>query len=311
MPGIILGSLPTGSNFITQGPDKLLMILRDPPGSGSSAEWSSGTVSVYEKVDTHTQSNEGSLNVTTSLGGDVTLVTGVGVAFEQQTSTSDDLNVQSTLNTEITNSTTKSHTLSINEAISTSDDPSLVGTLGDVYIGQSTNLFFGKAREVGFHRTNGEINLGVKDVMTVGSKFKTQFNYTHYYIESYLLPNLEAMRNNLLIPVTPEEYNSFQNTTDGLKFITMLSPEDPNFGTNNSDKVWGDRAVKDDVLEGPSYKIVLPQRLIDEKATNVYTIQKGEVKKMIYQTPWYVDGEIKGLIEYSIILPEDMPHYVR
>ena len=53
------------------------------------------------------------------------------------------------------------------------------------------------------------------------------------------------------------------------------------------------------------------KRLIDEKATNVYTIQKGDVRKMIYQTPWYVDGEIKGLIEYSIILPEEMPHYVR
>ncbi|MBE6335578.1 MAG: diguanylate cyclase [Lentimicrobiaceae bacterium] len=53
------------------------------------------------------------------------------------------------------------------------------------------------------------------------------------------------------------------------------------------------------------------KRLIDEKATNVYTIQKGEVRKMIYQTPWYVDGEIKGLVEYSIILPENMPHYIR
>ncbi len=53
------------------------------------------------------------------------------------------------------------------------------------------------------------------------------------------------------------------------------------------------------------------KRLIGEKATNVYTIQKGELKKMIYQTPWYVDGEIKGLIEYSIILPDEMPHYVR
>ena len=53
------------------------------------------------------------------------------------------------------------------------------------------------------------------------------------------------------------------------------------------------------------------KRLINEKATNVYTIQKGDVKKMIYQTPWYVDGEIKGLIEYSIILPEEMPHYIR
>lgn len=53
------------------------------------------------------------------------------------------------------------------------------------------------------------------------------------------------------------------------------------------------------------------KRLINYKETNVYTIQKGDVKKMIYQTPWYVDGEIKGLIEYSITLPNDIPHYVR
>lgn len=53
------------------------------------------------------------------------------------------------------------------------------------------------------------------------------------------------------------------------------------------------------------------KRLIDNKETNVYTIQKAETKKMIYQTPWYVDGEIKGLIEYSIILPDDIPHYQR
>lgn len=53
------------------------------------------------------------------------------------------------------------------------------------------------------------------------------------------------------------------------------------------------------------------KRLIAEKQTNVYTIQKGDVRKMIYQTPWYVEGEIKGLIEYSIVLPDEMPHYQR
>ena len=37
--GIILGFLPTGNNFITEGPTLLQMILRDPPGTGSSAQW--------------------------------------------------------------------------------------------------------------------------------------------------------------------------------------------------------------------------------------------------------------------------------
>ena len=35
--GIIFGELSTGNNFVTTGPDDIAMILRDPPGSGSSA----------------------------------------------------------------------------------------------------------------------------------------------------------------------------------------------------------------------------------------------------------------------------------
>lgn len=52
-------------------------------------------------------------------------------------------------------------------------------------------------------------------------------------------------------------------------------------------------------------------RLLEKKETNVYTISKNNVNKLIYQTPWYENGDIKGLIEFSIILPEDIPHYIR
>ena len=37
-----------------------------------------------------------------------------------------------------------------------------------------------------------------------------------------------------------------------------------------------------------------------------------KVKKLIYQTPWYKeDGTFGGLIEYSIEIPFEMPHFVR
>lgn len=53
------------------------------------------------------------------------------------------------------------------------------------------------------------------------------------------------------------------------------------------------------------------ERLIAEKQTHSYTIEKGDVKKIIYQTPWYKDGEIAGLIEFSFVIPHEMPHYIR
>lgn len=32
---------------------------------------------------------------------------------------------------------------------------------------------------------------------------------------------------------------------------------------------------------------------------------------MIYQTVWKEDGKIAGLVEFSIVLPEEMPHHDR
>ncbi len=45
--------------------------------------------------------------------------------------------------------------------------------------------------------------------------------------------------------------------------------------------------------------------------TNTYRITKNGRDKIIYQTPWKKDGEIMGLVELSIQLPEEMPHYIR
>ena len=45
--------------------------------------------------------------------------------------------------------------------------------------------------------------------------------------------------------------------------------------------------------------------------TNVYTIEKKGVKKLIYQTPWYVEGEFMGFMELSMEIPFEMKHCVR
>ena len=35
------------------------------------------------------------------------------------------------------------------------------------------------------------------------------------------------------------------------------------------------------------------------------------VRKMIYQTAWKEHGEIRGLVEISMEIPAEMPHYIR
>jgi transcriptional regulator with PAS, ATPase and Fis domain len=51
--------------------------------------------------------------------------------------------------------------------------------------------------------------------------------------------------------------------------------------------------------------------LMERRQSNVYTIEKKGIKKFIYQSPWYLDGEYAGFIELSLEVPFDMPHFVR
>jgi hypothetical protein len=51
--------------------------------------------------------------------------------------------------------------------------------------------------------------------------------------------------------------------------------------------------------------------LLETRGTNVYTIEKDGVKKLIYQAPWYRDGEPAGMVELSLEIPFDLPHFVR
>ena len=51
--------------------------------------------------------------------------------------------------------------------------------------------------------------------------------------------------------------------------------------------------------------------LLASGATNVYTIEKNGVKKLIYQAPWYQDGANAGLVELSLEIPFELPHFVR
>jgi transcriptional regulator with PAS, ATPase and Fis domain len=46
-------------------------------------------------------------------------------------------------------------------------------------------------------------------------------------------------------------------------------------------------------------------------APNSYTIEKGGVRKLIHQIPWYKDGVFSGVVELSLVLPENLPHFVR
>ena len=54
------------------------------------------------------------------------------------------------------------------------------------------------------------------------------------------------------------------------------------------------------------------EELLSSGGTNVYTVEKNGVRKLIYQSAWKdPSGAVAGLVEISLVLPDEMPHFVR
>ncbi len=260
MNGIILGSLPTGNNFVTSGPDVVEMILRDPPGTGSSAEWTSGTVTSKSTSYGGVWSTENEVIATGKFGFDITTLTGgIGIGKIDEIKNTYDASAGLNVTTQGESASTWSRSVTTTRTISTSSASEYVGANGDVFIGSATNLIYGLARDVNFRRqgTSDKAALELKDVVTTGLNFKTMFNYTENYVENVLLPNLRSMRNSLLQTVASTQ--GFSNTTGHTVYLTTLAADDPRFGSSNHDKkAWGSKATKHVSISGPSYTMIAP-----------------------------------------------------
>ena len=259
--GIILGALPSGSNFVTAGPDKVVMILRDPAGSGSSASWQKGSSHSTVNTNTVTTTSDDMVNTLSHLGAETDVASGaIAMYVIQKMEAKQDVEVGLEMNYSYEGTHTTTTTVTTTKTISTSDSPDFVGADGDVFIGTSTNLLFGNARQVLVKKAlDGTYSIGSEDGLMTSTQFATEFSYTQHYIENTLIPNLEKLRNDLIKPVSASEYETWKNTTDEMKYITTLSEDDKRFGSDNGDvTVWGSLAKEGTFVAGPSYRAVKP-----------------------------------------------------
>ncbi|MCR5849416.1 MAG: LamG domain-containing protein [Bacteroidaceae bacterium] len=271
MEGILMGDLSTGNNFITSGPDKLVMILRDPPGTGSSAEWTTGTATSVTKLENDTWSDSAESGFTSHLGHTEDFITGSGtvtvanttlVASSCKIEDKDDLTFHVTEENEGEKGETIETTISVEETVATSGEPDFVGADGDVFVGQATNIIFGNARHVGFITDGANFEIGLRNVISTSLDFGTTFSYTQSYIENTLFPNFELMRENLLTTTTQDSINAFQPSNGvgvhdlgknaGNLYLTTLKPDDDHYGESGYYTVIiprGEKVMPDNLTE--------------------------------------------------------------
>jgi hypothetical protein len=235
MTGIILGSLPTGNNFVTAGPEKVSMVLRDPPGTNSFTEWKTGSSKTISKVEGSTFTENFAASFKHKFGFHKVIGIGAGIIDMEETEACDDLEVGAKTEYENETSTTWVETTSVTQSISTSASPEYVGAQGDVFIGHSSNLLFGKVRDLDLRRQSGnDVEIGLEDIFQTSIQFGTMFMYTQNYIENVMLPNYELMRKKFLTTTTQSNIDTYHNDTDHTVYLTTLSPDDPKFGTEGT-----------------------------------------------------------------------------
>jgi transcriptional regulator with PAS, ATPase and Fis domain len=53
------------------------------------------------------------------------------------------------------------------------------------------------------------------------------------------------------------------------------------------------------------------EELMANRRQNVYTIEKKGVHKLVFQSPWFQNGDYAGFIEIVFVIPVELPHHVR
>lgn len=270
LSAIILGGMPKGNNFITEGPKVVAMVLRDPPGTSSSATWTKGTSFSTTSTISNTTANGTDDTVIIHLGAEIETSGGTPV-FMVTNKIEDKANIETNVSAswEHVNDTTTVTTMTLTRDISTSDSPDFVGANGDIFFGYSTNVILGACTNVDFKQSqlNGAYELTCEDAISMGEQLSTTFAYTQNYIEKVLIPQLKDTKNNMLTYIEGLDITTVERDPKSAKFYSKIPKSDPRFGSSNSSSaVWGNQAryswtweeKAKGYIEGPSYYIVLP-----------------------------------------------------
>lgn len=290
--GIVFGARGRGgASFMTNGPEKVDLILRDPPGSASSATWSKNTNYTTIKRYSNLSSTGGNFMGTAYIGAKWETSFGLGAMVGTETEVGVQLGGGFNKNTSTGSNGEEISTLSTSIDLSTGSGSDQVGSKADVFFGHSTNYAFGladnlllvKAADCGIPGAicgdtiiNG-YRIGIKQSISIDpSGIKTVFAYTVGEIEDIIIPNLKKARN-LVLTQGKKKNNQARYL---INFNNNSDPDyDTKYAANNDDPIWGASRNKNNPLildeidkTGPSYTF-RPDTLYEIDSVRFYNNQ--------------------------------------
>lgn len=274
MQVFVMGAKQAGTDFVTAGPNKLLMVLRDPPGNRSYTFAESGSTVSNTSTYTGSLDQVGDETLVTDVGTDLITFTGIGVGTINTATATSGLELGVHHEEHYVGTDTKVTSTTLTTRFQTSDDPLYVGAPADLFVGYSTNVTYGQSQNLTIINTtdkqandvvladagNGHL-LIERDGISFGEKFGTLFAYPQQHIATVLIPNLIKIRNSILLPSSTSAAQA-QQAADLNKtpvYVSHLATDDANFGKSNTDTTaFGSIAKVALFGDGPSYRIYFP-----------------------------------------------------
>ncbi|MCL2289939.1 MAG: cadherin-like beta sandwich domain-containing protein, partial [Bacteroidetes bacterium] len=263
-----LGEKSTGNDFMTAGPDKVDIILRDPPGSRSKAFIERGTTIVSKNTTNIQNSVEVAATLNFLFGMKQTTFAGLGGGVINEFELIHDLTLGMHTEEKWTTNTVNTTTTTFTERVETSDDPIYVGHYGDVFIGNSTNILYGLTNGINIVKISDledddeplyvGTNYSIAPTLSFsfGQTFDTRFVFTTVDIEEIMIPKWRSGLENLLKPMGTQVNTAFISNP---VYVSKLPRSHENWGKINMDPVFGNLASPPDSPDdGPSYKVFFP-----------------------------------------------------
>ncbi|MFN4254118.1 MAG: LamG-like jellyroll fold domain-containing protein [Saprospiraceae bacterium] len=198
LQAVVLGIRPRSSSFVSASPEFPDLILRDPPGDGSSATIEEGTTICKTVAATAFDQYDNDKHITAHLGPDIETEQGTPFfATSLQIDVTADLGYTNTYLTSKSKTNEMTRCITTTRTISTSDNDLVVGgdMGGDVYLGGAMNYLYSITDELKFDTANCAYFLD-KTITVTPEGYATTFVYSEYFILHNVVPDLLMLQTN-------------------------------------------------------------------------------------------------------------------